>query len=45
MPALFDPFEVGELLLPNRDLPARFLSGAALNTPQTDTFYRGGASG
>lgn len=40
-----DAVAFGKLFIANPDLPARFLSGAALNAPQTDTFYRGGASG
>ena len=40
-----DAVAFGKLFLANPDLPARFLTGAALNTPQTDTFYRGGANG
>lgn len=40
-----DAVAFGKLFLANPDLPARFLSGAALNTPHTETFYRGGASG
>jgi 2,4-dienoyl-CoA reductase-like NADH-dependent reductase (Old Yellow Enzyme family) len=40
-----DAVAFGKLFLANPDLPARFLAGAALNAPQTDTFYRGGASG
>jgi 2,4-dienoyl-CoA reductase-like NADH-dependent reductase (Old Yellow Enzyme family) len=40
-----DAVAFGKLFIANPDLPARLLSGAALNTPQTDTFYRGGASG
>ena len=40
-----DAIAFGKLFLANPDLPARLLSGAALNTPQPDTFYRGGASG
>ncbi|HEV2268049.1 MAG TPA: alkene reductase [Steroidobacteraceae bacterium] len=40
-----DAIAFGKLFIANPDLPARFLSGAALNAPQTDTFYRGGASG
>lgn len=40
-----DAFAFGKLFLANPDLPARFLSGEPLNEPQTDTFYRGGASG
>lgn len=40
-----DAVAFGKLFIANPDLPARFLSAAALNTPHTDTFYRGGASG
>lgn len=40
-----DAIAFGKLFLANPDLPARFLAGAALNTPITDTFYRGGTSG
>ena len=40
-----DAFAFGKLFLANPDLPARFLCGAALNAPHTDTFYRGGAAG
>jgi hypothetical protein len=40
-----DAVAFGKLFIANPDLPARFLSGADLNTPQPDTFYRGGASG
>ncbi|HEY7889382.1 MAG TPA: alkene reductase [Steroidobacteraceae bacterium] len=40
-----DAVAFGKLFIANPDLPARFLSGAALNAPQTDTFYRGGALG
>ncbi|MGH8200135.1 MAG: alkene reductase [Steroidobacteraceae bacterium] len=40
-----DAVAFGKLFLANPDLPARFLAGAPLNVPQTDTFYRGGPSG
>ena len=40
-----DAVAFGKLFLANPDLPARFLAGAPLNAPVTDTFYRGGASG
>ena len=40
-----DAVAFGKLFIANPDLPARFRSGAALNAPQADTFYRGGASG
>jgi 2,4-dienoyl-CoA reductase-like NADH-dependent reductase (Old Yellow Enzyme family) len=40
-----DAVAFGKLFIANPDLPARFLSGAPLNAPVTDTFYRGGASG
>ncbi|MGH8325446.1 MAG: alkene reductase, partial [Steroidobacteraceae bacterium] len=40
-----DAVAFGKLFLANPDLPARLLSGSALNEPRTDTFYRGGASG
>ena len=40
-----DAVAFGKLFLANPDLPARLHSGAALNEPQPDTFYRGGASG
>jgi 2,4-dienoyl-CoA reductase-like NADH-dependent reductase (Old Yellow Enzyme family) len=40
-----DAVVFGKLFLANPDLPRRFLAGAALNEPRTDTFYRGGASG
>ena len=40
-----DAVAFGKLFLANPDLPARFLCGAPLNIPQTDTFYRGGPSG
>lgn len=40
-----DAVAFGKLFIANPDLPARFLSGATLNAPQTDTFYRGGAAG
>jgi 2,4-dienoyl-CoA reductase-like NADH-dependent reductase (Old Yellow Enzyme family) len=40
-----DAVAFGKLFLANPDLPARFLIGAALNAPQTDTFYRGGGAG
>lgn len=35
----------GGAFLANPDLPARFLSGAALNVPDKDTFYTPGAEG
>jgi len=40
-----DAVAFGKLFIANPDLPARFLAATALNAPQTDTFYRGGASG
>jgi 2,4-dienoyl-CoA reductase-like NADH-dependent reductase (Old Yellow Enzyme family) len=40
-----DAIAFGKLFLANPDLPARFLAGAALNAPRTDTFYRGGSAG
>ncbi|HVS76183.1 MAG TPA: alkene reductase [Steroidobacteraceae bacterium] len=40
-----DAVAFGKLFIANPDLPARFLSGAVLNTPNSDTFYRGGATG
>ena len=40
-----DAVAFGKLFIANPDLPVRFLSGAALNTPRSDTFYQGGASG
>ena len=40
-----DAVAFGKLFLANPDLPQRFLAGAPLNGPQTDTFYRGGPSG
>ena len=40
-----DAVAFGKLFIANPDLPARFLSGAPLNPPLTDTFYRGGAAG
>jgi len=40
-----DAVAFGKLFIANPDLPTRFLSGAALNPPQVDTFYRGGAAG
>jgi 2,4-dienoyl-CoA reductase-like NADH-dependent reductase (Old Yellow Enzyme family) len=40
-----DAVAFGKLFLANPDLPARFLTGAPLNTPHTDTFYRGGPMG
>ncbi len=40
-----DAVAFGKLFIANPDLPARFLSGAPLNAPVMDTFYRGGASG
>jgi 2,4-dienoyl-CoA reductase-like NADH-dependent reductase (Old Yellow Enzyme family) len=40
-----DAVAFGKLFIANPDLPARFLSAAALNPPRTDTFYRGGVSG
>ncbi|MDE2260965.1 MAG: alkene reductase [Gammaproteobacteria bacterium] len=40
-----DAVAFGKLFIANPDLPARFLAGAPLNAPNTETFYRGGASG
>jgi 2,4-dienoyl-CoA reductase-like NADH-dependent reductase (Old Yellow Enzyme family) len=40
-----DAAAFGKLFLANPDLPQRLRSGAALNEPHTDTFYRGGPSG
>jgi hypothetical protein len=40
-----DAVAFGKPFLANPDLPARFLSSSALNTPVTETFYRGGACG
>ena len=42
---LADAVAVGRLFLANPDLPARWRSGAALNEPNPDTFYGGGAEG
>jgi N-ethylmaleimide reductase len=33
------------LFIANPDLPERFASGAALNPPDPQTFYSGGAAG
>jgi len=35
----------GKLFIANPDLPERFASGAALNPPDAQTFYSGGAHG
>ncbi len=40
-----DAAAFGGAFLANPDLPARFLSGAALNVPDEDTFYTPGAEG
>jgi 2,4-dienoyl-CoA reductase-like NADH-dependent reductase (Old Yellow Enzyme family) len=40
-----DAVAFGKLFIANPDLPARFLARAPLNSPVTDTFYAGGASG
>lgn len=40
-----DAVAFGKLFIANPDLPARFLAGAALNAPDAEKFYRGGASG
>ena len=40
-----DAVAFGKLFIANPDLPARLRSGAALNAPRPDTFYRGGACG
>ena len=42
---LADAVAVGRLFLANPDLPTRWHSGAALNEPNPDTFYGGGAEG
>ena len=36
---------VGRAFLANPDLPARYRSGAPLNTPDESTFYGGGEKG
>jgi 2,4-dienoyl-CoA reductase-like NADH-dependent reductase (Old Yellow Enzyme family) len=40
-----DAVAFGKLFIANPDLPRRFASGAALNPPDTQTFYKGGAAG
>lgn len=40
-----DAVAFGKLFIANPDLPERFRAEAELNAPNTDTFYRGGASG
>jgi 2,4-dienoyl-CoA reductase-like NADH-dependent reductase (Old Yellow Enzyme family) len=42
---LADAVAVGRLFLANPDLPERWRTGAALNEPNPDTFYGGGAEG
>ena len=42
---LADAVAVGRLFLANPDLPRRWQTGAALNEPNPDTFYGGGAEG
>jgi N-ethylmaleimide reductase len=42
---LADAVAVGRLFLANPDLPQRWRTGAALNEPNPDTFYGGGAEG
>jgi N-ethylmaleimide reductase len=42
---LADAVAVGRLFLANPDLPRRWETGAALNEPNPDTFYGGGAEG
>ena len=42
---LADAVAVGRLFLANPDLPTRWQTGAALNEPNPDTFYGGGAVG
>ncbi|WP_309647003.1 alkene reductase [Nocardioides sp.] len=42
---LADAVAVGRLFLANPDLPKRWQTGAALNEPNPDTFYGGGAEG
>jgi N-ethylmaleimide reductase len=42
---LADAVAVGRLFLANPDLPTRWQTGAALNEPNPDTFYGGGAEG
>jgi 2,4-dienoyl-CoA reductase-like NADH-dependent reductase (Old Yellow Enzyme family) len=40
-----DAVAFGKLFIANPDLPERFASGAALNPPDPQTFYSGGAGG
>jgi 2,4-dienoyl-CoA reductase-like NADH-dependent reductase (Old Yellow Enzyme family) len=40
-----DAVAFGKLFIANPDLPERFASGAALNPPDAQTFYSGGAHG
>ena len=40
-----DLVSFGRRFLANPDLPERLRQGAALNTPDADTFYQGGAKG
>lgn len=40
-----DAVAFGKLFIANPDLPARFAKDAALNPPDTGTFYQGGAEG
>jgi 2,4-dienoyl-CoA reductase-like NADH-dependent reductase (Old Yellow Enzyme family) len=40
-----DAVAFGKLFIANPDLPERFASGAALNPPDPQTFYSGGAAG
>jgi 2,4-dienoyl-CoA reductase-like NADH-dependent reductase (Old Yellow Enzyme family) len=40
-----DAVAFGKLFIANPDLPERFAAGAALNTPDPQTFYSGGARG
>lgn len=40
-----DAVSFGKLFIANPDLPERFASGAPLNSPDSETFYGGGARG
>jgi N-ethylmaleimide reductase len=40
-----DLVSFGALFLANPDLPRRFALGAPLNTPDRNTFYKGGENG
>ena len=40
-----DMVAFGKLYIANPDLPERFAQGAALNEPDPETFYGGGAAG